>query len=461
MEKHKFYFGTDGIRGKYGKQPITPEFAYKLGKALGKTILIPNENPVLIASDTRISSTPLTHSLVSGLSSAGINCNIAGIMPSPCVAHLTRSLDKQLGIVISASHNTNEYNGFKFFTRYGFKLSDALETEIERAINAIDDEIDDQIRFGQVNVEQNLSERYIEYCKTATLQDFNLTNIKVALDTANGAGYKIFPQILSELNISYVAIGNKPNGSNINLQCGATKLTALRDTVLKHNCDLGIAVDGDADRIIMIDHKGNIINGDKILYIMTKYFKDYNNYKQGVIGTTMSNYGLEHALDNLNIPFIRTEVGDRHILSALLTKGWLLGGETSGHIINLDKSTSGDGILTALSVLSVMNVHECSLHDLTKEFVTFPQAMVNVEAKEFERKKFINLLNTPEMKLSIKNTTEKLNSIGKGRVVIRPSGTENVLRIMVEGEDKKIVEQYANELADLTKKLLQEKYREA
>lgn len=438
------YFGTDGVRGRVGQAPITPDFVMRLGYAAGKVLLETFEMPadkrptVLIGKDTRISGYMLESALEAGLSAAGVDVCLVGPMPTPAVAYLTRALRLQAGIVISASHNPYYDNGIKFFSAQGTKLPDEVEQAIEAAI--------DQpmlcaqsAELGKVRRMEDARGRYIEFCKSTFPNEFDLRGLKIVVDCAHGAAYHIAPDVFHELGAEVVPIGIDPNGLNINDKVGATAPQALRDAVLAHCADLGIALDGDADRIQMVDARGNLYDGDQLLHAIVCH-RAQRGEVRGVVGTLMSNLALEHALQAMGIAFERAAVGDRYVVEGLKRNNWLFGGENSGHILVLDRHTTGDGIVAGLQVLAALREKGGSLEALLGTLKLYPQKLINVPVgKGFVWRSCPSIIaahDAVERKLS-----------GRGRVLLRPSGTEPLLRVMVEGEDAAEVTQVAEEIA--------------
>ncbi len=437
----KKYFGTDGIRGQVGKHPITPDFMLKLGWAVGKVLADRENAKVLIGKDTRISGYMFESALEAGLSSAGVDIHLLGPMPTPAVAYLTRTLSAQCGIVISASHNPYFDNGIKFFSSDGTKLDDAVELAIEAELEKTL-ETNDSANLGKAIRIEDAAGRYIEFCKSTYNAGKKLNGLKIVVDCANGATYHIAPHVLMELGAKVISLSIEPNGSNINLDCGATNTSRLQAAVKTHQADLGIALDGDGDRLIMVDKNGNKVDGDEILYIIAQDRQQHGNLMGGVIGTTMSNLGLEHALLKLNIDFKRANVGDRYVLEMLHKNDWKLGGESSGHIICLDKTTTGDGIISALQVLSAMIHGDKDLHELLEGMQKYPQHMINVRLKEQ-----FNPDKSEKIQSAVKQVENELKDTG--RVLLRPSGTEPVIRVMVEGQDDTKVLFLAKKLAEV------------
>lgn len=446
MSKKK-YFGTDGIRGHVGKFPISADFVLKLGWAVGKVLAHKGGDKVLIGKDTRISGYMFESALEAGLSAAGIDVHLLGPMPTPAIAYLTRTLRASVGIVISASHNLYEDNGIKFFSAKGFKLDDAVEELIEKKLEEPLVTVDSAF-LGRAFREKEARGRYIEFCKSSVPHYASFKGLKIILDCANGANYFVAPKIFRELQAKVITINNDPDGLNINSKCGSTHPECLQKVVLKEKADLGIAFDGDGDRVLMVDHKGELVDGDELLYIIAKNRIQKERFDGGIIGTIMTNMGLELALKNLNIPFKRTQVGDQHVLHALMEEGWKLGGENSGHIVCLDITTTGDGIISALQVLQAMSDQEKNLHELKAEVKKLPQIQISV--KHNGNTEF---LNDAKIAKSVKNIEEKLKN--HGRLVLRPSGTEPVIRIMVEAQDQKLAQTMANQLADDIKQFIE------
>ncbi|WGL98575.1 phosphoglucosamine mutase [Arsenophonus sp. aPb] len=444
MSKRK-YFGTDGIRGKVGENPITPDFVLKLGWAAGKVLARHGSRKIIIGKDTRISGYMLESSLEAGLAAAGLSAAFTGPMPTPAIAYLTRTYRAEAGIVISASHNPYYDNGIKFFSIDGTKLPDdveeAIEAEMEKPLTCVE-----SAELGRASRIVDAAGRYIEYCKGTFPSDQSLSGLKIVLDCANGATYHIAPNVLTELGAEVIAIGCEPNGLNINQGCGATDVALLQKRVVAEKADIGLAFDGDGDRLIMVDHRGNRIDGDQILYIIARDALRQGQLHGGVVGTLMSNMGLELALQQLDIPFIRAKVGDRYVLEKLQEQGWRLGAENSGHIILLDKTTTGDGIIAGLQVLSAMIRNNTSLYDLCREVKLMPQVLVNVRFSGSH-----NPLVTEDV-LNVVNQVEN-DLAGRGRVLLRKSGTEPLIRIMVEGENEKQVTAMANRIAEVVKQV--------
>ena len=443
MSSKKQYFGTDGIRGKVGENPITPDFMLKLGWAAGKVFASGNgqRSKILIGKDTRISGYMFEAALEAGVTAAGVDINLTGPMPTPAIAYLTRTLRAQAGIVISASHNPFEDNGIKFFSEQGTKLPDEVELAIEEELGKPLTTVEPS-RLGKATRIEDARGRFIEFCKSTVGPQFKLSGLKVVIDCAHGATYDIAPAVFSELGAEVVSIGSSPDGLNINDQIGSTSPAALSQKVVEEQADLGVAFDGDGDRTIMVDHLGNVVDGDEILYVIARERRRKNIDFGGVVGTKMSNLGLELALGDLDVPFTRTAVGDRYVLQEMLKRGWQLGGESSGHIICHDITTTGDGIVSALQALTAVINTGRPLLDLRSQMRKLPQSMINVKlASSFD------LAANEKVQSAVASIEDKLGV--KGRVLLRPSGTEPVLRVMVEGEDGDMVAQLAQELSEV------------
>lgn len=438
------YFGTDGIRGKVGQQPITPEFVLKLGYAAGKVLAKQGKGTVLVGKDTRISGYMLESAIEAGFAAAGLKVALTGPMPTPAIAYLTKTFRAVAGVVISASHNPYYDNGIKFFSRDGTKLPDEIEQEIEQEL-AKELVCVEALHLGKAVRINDANGRYIEYCKSSFPHDLSLKGLKIVVDCANGATYQIAPSVLQELGAKVIKIGCEPNGININENCGATDVNALKEAVLTEKADVGFALDGDGDRVIMVDHLGHTVDGDQIIYIIAKELQLRNKLVGGVVGTLMSNMSLEFALAKLNIPFERSAVGDRYVLEKLQALGWRIGAENSGHVLLLDKTSTGDGIIAGLQVLAAMVAKQVSLHTLCKEVQLFPQVMINVRFSGET-----NPLETDAVKQAVKEVNEKL--AGQGRTLLRKSGTEPLIRVMVEGPDETLIQEYARYLADYVEK---------
>lgn len=436
------YFGTDGIRGRVGIAPITPDFVMKLGFAAGQVLAhdgIVQRPCVLIGKDTRISGYMLEAALEAGFAAAGVDVMLCGPMPTPAIAYLTRALRLQAGVVISASHNPFEDNGIKFFSAQGDKLPDEKELEIEaeldKGMGCVSSE-----KLGKAKRLDDAAGRYIEFCKSTFPNDLDLRGLKIVVDAANGAAYHIAQPVLHELGAEVITIGVSPNGMNINNQVGATAPDALVRSVRANHADLGIALDGDADRVVMVDSNGTVYDGDQLLYAIAATQHAFTPLK-GVVGTLMSNLGLEKALKRLGMDFARANVGDRYVLEQLKERGWLYGGESSGHILCLDKHTTGDGLVSALQVLSAMRRAQKSLRELVSPLQMYPQTMINVRIKKGFDWKGHTPLQTAQ--------AEAEKALGDtGRILIRASGTEPLIRVMVEAQDARIAREQAQRMAD-------------
>lgn len=434
------YFGTDGIRGKFGELPITPEFALKLGFAAGKVLKNYSKKSkpiVVLGKDTRLSGYILEAALQAGLNAAGVYVHLLGPLPTPAIAHLTRALHASLGIVISASHNPYDDNGIKFFSSEGKKLPDEIQEAINQELEK-ELKIEDTANLGKSIRVNDANGRYIEFCKSTFPYHFDLSNLKIVVDCAHGAAYSVGPSVFKELGAKVVSLYNEPDGLNINENCGSTHPEHLQKAVVEHEADLGIAFDGDADRVVLVDKYGQLIDGDNILYILAT---QVSQKPAGIVGTVMSNMALELALEKAQVPFVRASVGDRYVLQALDVNGWVIGGEPSGHILTLDKSTTGDAIIAALQVLTVMVEQKKALHELVADFHLLPNVLVNVRLQE---------MFDPYAVPALVSEFEKVEVIlkGRGRLLIRKSGTEPVIRVMVEGDNLEEVTQLAHQLAD-------------
>ncbi len=438
------YFGTDGVRGRVGESPITPDFVLRLGYAAGLTLVAREQLPagdrpaVLIGKDTRVSGYMLEAALEAGLAAAGVDVMLAGPMPTPAVAYLTRALRLQAGVVISASHNPFDDNGIKFFSAGGTKLPDAVELEIEARLEQPTGCAESR-QLGRARRIDDAAGRYIEFCKSTFPNELDLRGLKIAVDCAHGAAYLVAPNVFHELGAEVVTVGTSPNGLNINDGVGATSPESLRRAVLEHRADIGIALDGDGDRLVMADNQGRLYDGDQLLYVIARQ-RHGRDAVTGVVGTLMTNLGFEHALGRLGIPFARAKVGDRYVLELMQERGWLLGGENSGHIICLDKHTTGDGIIAALQVLAALRANGESLADACGDLTMYPQKLINVRMPAgFDWK------SDHGIETAAKRAEAAL--AGKGRVLLRPSGTEPVLRVMVEGSDGPLVMAQAESIA--------------
>jgi phosphoglucosamine mutase len=440
------YFGTDGVRGKVGELPITPEFALKLGWAAGKVLAGQGRASVVVGKDTRLSGYLLESALEAGLSAAGVSVRLLGPMPTPAIAHLTRAFHASAGIVISASHNPYYDNGIKFFGADGKKLSDKIEAEIESWMDK-PLTIDAPDALGKAMRQEDARGRYIEFCKSTFPYAMNLEGLKIALDCAHGAAYQVGPAVFSELGAEVVKIACSPDGLNINAACGSTYPELLQKTVLETGADIGIAFDGDSDRVLMVDKYGALVDGDALIYIIARDRVQQGLPLAGVVGTLMSNMGMELAIRELGLEFVRAKVGDRYVMAELEQRGWALGGEASGHIVLLDKTTTGDAIVAALQVLAVVVRSGQPLHELRGGMSIFPQHMINVRVAQKR-----DPLAEPVIAAAVKEAEQEL--AGRGRVLLRPSGTEPVIRVMVEGEDGAQVQALTASLAETVKAAL-------
>ncbi|MEN9559923.1 MAG: hypothetical protein RLZZ502_1134 [Pseudomonadota bacterium] len=445
------YFGTDGVRGKVGELPITPGFIMRLGYAAGKVLIDEehrlnshNKPAVLIGKDTRISGYMLEAALEAGFSAAGVDVVLTGPLPTPAVAYLTRALRLQAGVVISASHNPYDDNGIKFFTSLGTKLDDAVETQIEAAheegVNCVP-----SANLGKARRLNDAAGRYIEFCKRAFPPELSLRGMKIVVDCAHGAAYQVAPAVLHELGAEVIAVAASPDGLNINEGVGATHSEFLSAQVRKHGADIGIALDGDGDRLFMADQQGLTYDGDQLLYVICKGRLANNTLGGGVVGTLMSNYGFELALAKMGVPFVRAKVGDRYVLERLQENNWLIGGENSGHILALDRHSTGDAIIASLEVLQVLAQEKKSLPELCIDLHMFPQVMINVELKPGVA--WDSVVGVQEL---IADWDQKLK--GKGRLLIRASGTQPLVRVMVEAEEAALAKQAAEDIAQHIRK---------
>ena len=441
----KKYFGTDGIRGKVGQGLMSPEKVLKLGWAVGRVLASHDNtkgqgNRVVVGKDTRISGYMFEAALEAGLSAAGVDVELLGPIPTPGIAYLTRTLRASAGIVISASHNPYYDNGLKFFSAQGEKLDDDIEYAIEAMFDA-EMSIVDSAKLGKAHRVGDAQGRYIEACKASIPMSVRLNGLKIVLDCSNGATYDIAPKVFAELGASIVVIGAQPDGLNINQECGSTYPEFLATRVKFEGADLGIAFDGDGDRVVMVDNKGEIIDGDELLYIIARSRLSDGENVGGVVGTLMSNLGMELAIKDLGIEFARSDVGDRYVLETLNKNNWLIGGESSGHIICLDRTTTGDGIISALQVLAYLVTENVTLYEAKSGMKKFPQLMINVPLQGNA-----DPMQSATVQQSVVHAEAKL--AGRGRVLLRASGTEPLIRVMVEGEDELLVTQLANDIAD-------------
>ena len=433
------YFGTDGIRGRVGDFPITPEFMLKLGWAAGMAFRKQGKCRILIGKDTRISGYMFESALEAGLSAAGADVMLLGPMPTPAIAYLTRTFHAEAGIVISASHNPHHDNGIKFFSGQGTKLPDEIELMIEELLDAPMTVVESE-QLGKVSRINDAAGRYIEFCKSSVPSSTDFAGLKVVVDCAHGAAYKVAPSVFRELGAQVTVLFAQPNGLNINDGCGSTHVEALQAEVLAQQADLGIAFDGDADRVLMVDHSGALVDGDELLFIIARDLLERGKLQGGVVGTLMSNLGLELALADLGIPFVRAKVGDRYVIAELLSRNWQLGGENSGHLVCFQHTTTGDAIIAALQVLMALKRRQQTLGEARLGMQKCPQVLVNVRFAGG-----VDPLEHPAVREASARVTEQM--AGRGRVLLRKSGTEPLVRVMVEGDDEGQVRGYADELA--------------
>ncbi|PHH42374.1 phosphoglucosamine mutase [Pseudomonas putida] len=441
----KKYFGTDGIRGRVGEYPITPDFMLKLGWAAGMAFRKMGACKVLVGKDTRISGYMFESALEAGLTSAGADVMLLGPMPTPAIAYLARTFQAEAGIVISASHNPHDDNGIKFFSGKGTKLPDELELMIEELLDTPMTVVESS-KIGKVSRINDASGRYIEFCKSSVPTGTSFSGLKIVIDCAHGATYKVAPSVFRELGAEVVVLSAQPNGLNINDNCGSTHMGQLQAAVLAEHADLGIAFDGDGDRVLMVDHTGAIVDGDELLFIIARDLHGRGKLQGGVVGTLMSNLGLELALAELSIPFIRANVGDRYVIAELLERDWLVGGENSGHIVCFNHTTTGDAIIAALQVLMALKARNEGLAQTRQALRKCPQVLINVRFGGGE-----SPLEHPAVKEASARVTQAM--AGRGRVLLRKSGTEPLVRVMVEGEDETQVRSYAEELAKLVREV--------
>jgi len=435
----KKYFGTDGIRGRVGEDPITPEFMLKLGWAAGRVLSRQGKGKVLIGKDTRISGYMFESALQAGLSAAGVDVLLLGPMPTPAIAYLTRTFHAQAGIVISASHNPYYDNGIKFFSDQGTKLSDEIELAIEAHLLKPMVTVE-SAQLGKAKRVEDAGGRYIEFCKSTIPLQMMFRGMRIVVDAAHGATYHVAPDVFRELGAEVITVGAEPDGLNINDGVGSTHPQFLQTQVLQYRADLGIALDGDGDRVMMVDHTGEVLDGDELLYIIARSRKNADTLNGAVVGTVMSNLGLEHALRDMGVGFKRAAVGDRYVLEMLRQENWALGGESSGHIICLDKTTTGDGTVSALQVLAAIVQSGRTLHELKSGMKKYPQVLINVKMD----KKF-DVANNEQIRKAVRDAEVRLADTG--RVLLRPSGTEPLVRVMVEGQDQQLVQSLAQDIA--------------
>ena len=436
------YFGTDGVRGEVGQEPITPDFVLRLAYAAGRVLVNHDQQTptVLIGKDTRISGYMLEAALQAGFTAAGVNVLLTGPLPTPGVAYLTRALRLSAGVMISASHNPYQDNGIKFFAEGGRKLADHIEQEIEAALE-MPLQTKPSALLGRARRMDAAAERYIEFCKSTFPNDRNLRGCKIVVDYAHGASYHIAPKVFHELGADVISIGTEPNGFNINDRAGAMYPRAVQAAVLQHEADFGIALDGDGDRLLMVDQQGQVYDGDQLIYVIARARAERGELKGGVVGTLMTNMAMELALQARDIPFARAKVGDRYVLEMLQARSWLIGGEASGHVLCLDKHNTGDGIVSALQVLRSLFDLNLSLSEVCRDWQAFPQTLINVRLHGQDwQQASAAVLAEAEAALQ-----------GRGRVVLRPSGTEPVVRVMVEAEDAGLAERWAQQIAQVIK----------
>ena len=445
-EQKRKYFGTDGIRGRVGDGVITPEFVLKLGWAIGCVFAKEGRSKVLIGKDTRISGYMFESALQAGLSAAGVDVYLLGPMPTPAIAYLTRTFHAQAGIVISASHNPYHDNGIKFFSGQGTKLPESIEHEIEAMMDQELVTVDSAL-LGKAHRVDDAAGRYIEFCKSTVSSKLDFSKLKIVVDCAHGATYHIAPDVFRELGAEVVTMGVEPDGLNINQDCGSTEPRLLQAAVLENEADLGVALDGDGDRLIMVDQQGELVDGDELLFIIARAQQRAGHGQTDIVGTLMSNLGLEHALEKYDMKLHRAKVGDRYVMEMLKETGGIVGGEGSGHIICLDKTTTGDGIVAALQVLDEMQATESSLHELRSAVTKYPQRLINVRVN-----KMVDLSGHEDVIAAVESVEGQLGN--EGRVLLRPSGTEPVIRVMVEGRDALQTNQLASELASVIEDIL-------
>ena len=436
------YFGTDGVRGKVGAEPMTVEFALRLASAAAR-VLAPNGGSVLIGKDTRVSGYMFEAALEAGFVAAGVNVYLSGPLPTPGVAFMTQRFGCDFGVVISASHNPFDDNGIKFFDRSGGKLTDAIEAEIERRLAEPPSTVESRRLGRAIRVDRSRT-HYQEFCAKTLPEGMRLDGLKLVIDCANGAAYKVAPRVLADLGAEIVPIGCSPNGRNINDGCGSMQPGLLQLTVPGVRADAGIALDGDGDRLVMVDHLGRLVDGDQLLYVIARGRHQNGGFPGPVVGTVMSNLGLEHALAELGLPFKRAAVGDRYVLEMLKETGGVLGGESSGHLLCLDKTTTGDGLVSALQVIAVMRQTGAKLAELASHMSRYPQVLLNVKIA-----RRVDLSTLPAIAAAVAAAEGRLKD--SGRVVLRPSGTEPLIRVMVEGRDESVVRAEAEGLAAVVK----------
>lgn len=443
------YFGTDGIRGKAGVSPMVPEFMVKLGWAIGSVLARQGHGRIIMGKDTRITGYMFESALEAGFAAAGMDTYLLGPMPTPAIAYLTKSMEFDAGIVISASHNPYEDNGIKIFASNGMKLTDDIEHQIEALLDPPLVMVAPE-KVGRAYRIDDAVKRYIDFCKSAVPAKLTLEGLKIVMDCANGANYYVGPRVFNDLGAQVVTINNTPNGLNINANCGSTAPTQLQQAVLHESADLGIAFDGDGDRLIMVDHRGELVDGDELLLILALSAQQQGLLQGGIVGTLMSNLGLELALQKANIPFARSKVGDRYVLEVLQQQQWQIGGEPSGHLIHLGHGTTGDAIIAALLIVAEIVRAEQPLHALKKHLQKCPQTMINVRVKQIT-----DPMSNPTIQTAVTNINAQLQN--RGRVLLRASGTEPVIRVMVEGTDANEVQHLAQQLAAVVETAYAEK----
>lgn len=440
-KQQRRYFGTDGIRGRVGAATVSPDFVLKLGWAVGRVLASEGATKVLIGKDTRISGYMFESALQAGLAAASVDIYLLGPMPTPAIAYLTRTFHAQAGIVISASHNPYHDNGIKFFSGEGTKLPDDIELQIEAMMDEPLVTVD-STKLGKAHRVDDAAGRYIEFCKSTIDSRIDFSNLKLVVDCANGATYHIAPEVFRELGAQVITMGTEPDGLNINRDCGSTEPRLLQAAVLEHKADLGLALDGDGDRLIMVDHNGQLVDGDELVFIIARARQRKGIGHPQVVGTVMTNLGLEEALKQFDMTLHRTKVGDRYVIEQMLKSGSMLGGESSGHIICLDKTSTGDGIVAALQVIAEICETETSLHELRSSITKYPQKLINVRVSTMP-----NLDTNDTIQQAVKDIEDELGD--SGRVLLRPSGTEPVVRVMVEGKDASKIDQLAKQLASV------------
>lgn len=444
------FFGTDGIRGPVGVEPITPKTIAHLGWALGMVIKKHyGRGSVLVGKDTRVSGYLLESAMEAGLASAGMDVTMLGPLPTPAIAYLTQTARANAGVVISASHNHYADNGIKFFSPNGTKISDEIQDEIE-VLMGQDLTVVASEELGKANRMDDAVGRYVEFCKGTIPRRMNFKGLTIAVDCANGAAYQSAPAAFHELGADIHVINNKPNGFNINQQCGSTHISGLQKLVLEKHCDIGIAFDGDADRVLMVDQNGDVVDGDQLLFVIANSLHKQERLKGGIVGTLMSNFGMEKALNERGIPFVRAQVGDRYVMQELKSRDWVIGGESSGHIICLDKTTTGDGLVSALQVITQMQFMGQPLHELASKMQMYPQKMINVRLSEGANA--AQVCELPAVQAAVTQAENELSNTG--RVLLRASGTEPVIRVMVEGQDDVLVNQCCQAISGVVEQQL-------